>query len=241
MTDFFTMQPGETAAPVPDGPLLCGGTDSMRKVHRVFLWGYDEIPGLIRSAGDGDTERSAVVGEALRNFNKLLHTHHDGEDELMYPKLAARAPACALHVEEMLRHHAGIGRMLEELEPFREEWIGSASAALGERLAAMYEALNVELKIHLRREVTEVMPAVDRVLTEKEVMALAKHGTNSFSAKVMVGYLGMVLATNPPEERAEFFQHVPPPVRLAYRLVGRRLYRKQYAQLFPGREIPETL
>jgi len=79
------------------------------------------------------------------------------------------------------------------------------------------------------------------VLTEKEVMAMAKHGTDSFSAKVMVAYLGMILATNPPDERAEFFKHVPPPVRLAYRLVGRRLYRKQYAQLFPGREIPETL
>ena len=110
MTDFFTMQPGETAAPVPEGPLLCGGTDSMRKVHRVFLWGYDEIPGLIRSAADGDTERSSIVGEALRNFDKLLHVHHDGEDELMYPKLAARAPASSVGARRTSPH-----RKLNEL------------------------------------------------------------------------------------------------------------------------------
>ena len=56
----------------------------------------------------------------------------------------------------------------------------------------------------------------------------------------MLAYLGMILATNPPGEREEFLE-MPLPIRIAYRLVGRNLYRKQYATLFPGREIPATL
>jgi hypothetical protein len=34
---------------------------------------------------------------------------------------------------------------------------------------------------------------------------------------------------------------IPAAARLGYRLIGRRMYRKQYATLFPGRPIPETL
>jgi hypothetical protein len=70
MTDFFTMRPGETAAPLPPGPVLCTGTAGMRRIHRFFLWSYDEAPGLVRSVGAGDTARAAYVGEVLGNFDK---------------------------------------------------------------------------------------------------------------------------------------------------------------------------
>jgi hypothetical protein len=87
----------------------------------------------------------------------------------------------------------------------------------------------------------EVMPAVDKVMTQKEMKAAAEHGSSQVSNKFLVGYLGMVLATNPPADRKELFKEIPVPVRLAYRLVGRRMYRKQYSTLFPGRPVPETL
>lgn len=64
----------------------------------LFLWAYDEAPGLVRSVGPGDTDGAAYVGEVLGNFDKVLHIHHEGEDLLMYPQLAERAPAGALHV-----------------------------------------------------------------------------------------------------------------------------------------------
>lgn len=241
MSDFFTMRDGETAAPVPDGPILCPASASMRRIHRVFLWAYDEAPGLARSVAPGDTERSAYVGEVLGNFDKLLHVHHEGEDLLMYPRLKERAPACAVHVAEMLAQHAEVTAQLEGITPLRERWARTADASIGEELARRYEHLAETLKVHLRREVTEVTPAVEKVLTEKELEELASHGVDSFDKKVVLAYLGMILATNPHEEREEFFKDVPLPIRLAYRLVGRGLYRKQYATLFPGREVPATL
>jgi hypothetical protein len=138
----------------------------MRRVHRVFLWAYDEEPGLVRSAATGDGSRAAYVGEVLGNFDKIVHP---------------------------------------------------------------------------RREVTEVMPAVDKVMTAKELTEVTQHGANEFDRKFAVAYLGLILVTNPPGEREEFFKDVGATVRLAYRLIGRRLYRKQYATLFPGRPIPPTL
>jgi hypothetical protein len=239
--DFFSLQEGETAAPVPAGPVLCEASAAMRRVHRVFLWAYAEAPGLVRSVKEGDHERSAYVGDVLGNFDKLLHVHHEGEDLLMYPKLAARAPACALHVEEMLAQHAAVAERLNDLAPLREQWTRTADPALGEELAAKYEALSELLKVHLRREVTEVTPAVEKVVTPEELEEMASHGVDAFDKKVVLAYLGMILATNPLPEQREFLKDIPLPIRLAYRLVGKGLYRKQYATLFPGREIPQTV
>jgi hypothetical protein len=239
--DFFIMREGETAAPIPPGPVLCQATAAMRRVHRVFLWAYDEAPGLVRSVAAGDRARSAYVGEVLGTFDKLLHVHHEGEDVLMYPKLAARAPACALHVKEMMAQHTAVAERLEAIAPVREEWSRTADPRLGEDLAAKYESLSALLQVHLRREVTEVTPAVDKVLTETELDEIASHGVDAFDKKVVLAYLGMVLATNPPEEQREFFKEMPLAIRLVYRIVGKSLYRKQYAALFPGREIPRTL
>lgn len=159
----------------------------------------------------------------------------------MYPALTERAPGCAMHVELMLAQHRQVAERLEEIEPLREQWVRTADPDVRDRLAERYASLDELLKVHLRREVTEVMPAVDKVLSDDEMAAMVKHSTDSFDAKVMLAYLGMVLATNPPGEREEFFKEVPVPIRLAYRLMGRRLYRKQYSTLFPGRAIPATL
>ncbi|PPB48043.1 hemerythrin [Arthrobacter pityocampae] len=241
MTDFFTMKAGETAPPVPAGPILCTGTAAMRRIHRFFLWAYDEAPGLVRSVGPGDTSRAAYVGEVLGNFDNVLHVHHEGEDLLMYPKLTERAPACALHVEQMLAQHRQVTERLNNIAPFRLRWMETADPHMGRELADRYADLSGVLQVHLRREVTEMMPVVDKVLTEKEGNEVGQHGIETFDKKFMIGYLGMVLATNPPADREELFKEIPLPVRLAYRLVGRRLYRKQYATLFPGRPIPETL
>lgn len=49
----------------------------------------------------------------------------------------------------------------------------------------------------------------------------------------------MVLAANPPADRKEPFKEIPPPVRVAYKLVGGRMYRVRRA--FPGRPVPATL
>ncbi|MEW9872586.1 hypothetical protein [Arthrobacter sp. HS15c] len=68
-----------------------------------------------------------------------------------------------------------------------------------------------------------------------------KHGIDQLDKKFLVGYLGMELATNPPEDHREMFNEIPAPVRLGYRLVGRRMYREQYAIFFPVRPTPKTL
>lgn len=91
----------------------------------------------------------------------------------------------------------------------------TADAEAGDELAKRYEDLAAVLNVHLRREVTEVMPVVDRVLNEKELKAAAEHGTGQVDNKFPAAYLGLVLVTNPPADRKELFKEIPAPVRLA--------------------------
>jgi hypothetical protein len=236
--DYVSM-PGETVPPVPDGPKLCDG-DEMRILHNAFLWAYEVAPGLVRGVPPGDTERSEFVGQWLADLDATLHTHHESEDEFLWGRLEQRAPACALHVGQMRAHHAQVAELLEEAAPLLARWRTMAEPALGEQLADAYERMLDVLKVHLRREVVEVVPVVERVVTAKEWAAMGEHSIDAIPKSRLLPQLGMLLANSPPADRRHFFAGLPVAIRVLWRLVGKRQYAKQFRQLFPGEPVPPT-
>lgn len=232
--------PGEVQPPVPDGPKLCSG-EEMRILHNAFLWAYEQAPGLIGSVGPGETSRSEFIGQWLADLDATLHTHHESEDELLWDRLEQRSPSCALHVGQMRAHHVQVSELLAETEPLLTAWRSNADPATGEKLTDAYTRMLGVLTVHLRREVVEVVPVVERVITQKEWSGLAKHSINAIPKSRLLPQLGLLLANSSPADRAEFFAAVPPPVRLLWRITGRRQFAKQYRQLFPGQPVPETI
>lgn len=239
MTMEYVSLPGETAPPVPDGPKLCNG-DGMRILHNAFLWAYDQAPGLVRGIAPGDTARSEFVGQWLADLDATLHTHHESEDEFLWAKLEQRAPACALHVGQMRAHHAQVATLLEEARPLLAGWRATAEPALGEQLADAYGRMLDVLKVHLRREVVEVVPVAERVITTEEWKAIGDHSADAIPKSRLLPQLGMLLANSTPADRKEFYAEMPFSVKVLWRLVGRRQYAKQFRQLFPGEPVPPT-
>ena len=235
----YVSLPGESAPPVPDGPKLCSG-DDMRILHNAFLWAYGEASQLVRSTPAGDSARSAFVGQWLADIDATLHTHHEGEDELLWGKLEQRAPACALHVGQMRAHHAQVAELLEEAAPLLAEWRENADPAVGERLADAYSRMLEVLKVHLRREVVEVVPVAERVLSEREWRSLGEHSTRAIPKSRLLPQLGMLFACSSPADRRTFLAALPLPVRLMWRFFGKPRYEAQYRELFPGKPVPET-
>jgi Hemerythrin HHE cation binding domain len=236
----YVSLPGETLPPVPDGPNLCNG-DDMRILHNAFLWAYEQAPGLVRSSPAGDTARSEVVGQWVADIDATLHTHHESEDELLWSKLEQRAPACALHVSQMRAHHAQVAELLEETGPLRTRWRATADPVVGEQLADAYERTLAVLKVHLRREVVEIVPVAERVVTEKEWAAMAEHSVNAIPKSRLLPQLGMLLANSSPADRQAFYAGMPVTVKLLWRVVGRRQYANQFKKLFPGKPVPTTI
>jgi hypothetical protein len=239
MDDFYVAAPGESAPQVPQGPLLCDGRD-MRIVHNAFLWGYQQAPVLVRDVAPGDTERSAFVGRWLGDLDATLHVHHEGEDQLLWDKLEQRAPACALHVGQMRAQHAQVQELLRQAAPMLVAWTRTADAEIGESLATAYENLLGVLSNHLRREVVEVVPVAEKVVSQQEWEQLAEHGLGAIPRSRLMPQLGMLLASTPAQERPGFVEGMPRAVRVMYRLFGRRQFEKQYRLLFPGVPVPRT-
>ncbi len=241
MTTFYVPHADETPPPVPDGPLLCTASHDMRMLHNGFLWCYERAGGLVRGVAAGDTARSTYVGQWLGDLDATLHSHHDTEDTYLWDRLAQRAPACALHVGQMKAHHEQVQALLHEAGPLLASWSVSADPATGEQLADAYERMLAVLKVHLRREVVEVMPVADRVITAAELKELGDHSIGSVPKRRLMPQLGMFLQGSEPPERQQFFAAAPAPIRLLFLVVGRRQFVTQWRTLFPGEPVPETV
>ena len=240
MTMEYVSLPGETTPPVPDGPKLCNG-DDMRILHNAFLWAYEVAPGLVRGVAPGDTTRSEFVGQWLADLDATLHTHHESEDEFLWARLEQRAPGCALHVGQMRAHHAQVAELLGEAAPLLTRWRATAEPALGEQLADAYERMLAVLKVHLRREVMEVIPVAERVVTAEEWMVMGDHSAGAVPTSRLLPQLGMLLANSTPADRRSFYAGMPLFIKVLWRAVGKRQYAKQYRQLFPGKSVPPTI
>jgi hypothetical protein len=240
VTMEYVSLPGETVPPVPDGPKLCSG-DDMRILHNAFLWGYEQAPGMVRGVPAGDVARSEFLGQWLADLDATLHTHHESEDELLWAKLEQRAPACALHVGQMRAHHAQVAELLREASPLLAQWRTTADSAVGEQLADAYGRMLEVLKVHLRREVVEVVPVAERVVTPQEWEAMAEHSVGAIPRSRLLPQLGMLLANSTPADRKQFYAGMPFSVKVLWRLVGKRQYAKQFRLLFPGKPVPPTI
>ena len=134
-----------------------------------------------------------------------------------------------------------MAELLEAGAPLLREWRTTAERSTGGKLAQAYEAMLEVLKVHLRREVVEIVPVAEKVITQKEWSAIAEHSIAVIPKSRLMPQLGLLLANSSPADRVEFFSTLPGFVKVLYRLVGRRQYARQFRQLFPGREVPTTV
>ena len=70
-----------------------GYIPSMASIHQVFRHAAADAQALVESVGPGDRERCELVGSYLDNVWRLLHVHHEGEDEYLTPRLVERGTA----------------------------------------------------------------------------------------------------------------------------------------------------
>ena len=64
----------------------------MAIVHRTFRKVFDESARLVRAAPSPSPGRVTFLADHIDFGIAALHIHHEGEDELLYPKLIERVP-----------------------------------------------------------------------------------------------------------------------------------------------------
>ncbi|UKJ64969.1 hemerythrin domain-containing protein [Cellulosimicrobium cellulans] len=235
----------------PPGPLPSGqrpgcDTSGMLLVHRIFRWLYRELPELVREVEPGDTARSAVVGRYAHLDFFALHMHHETEDLVLWDRLEARAPACALHVGQMRAQHAEVAAHLARIEPQLEPWVATAEPLLRDHFATDIEGLRDVLSAHLGQEEVDVLPVAGDVMSQQEWDFMEEHTRATLLAHrkelgkdVMALQLGLLLASVPEADREDWFRaNVPAPVRVLYLLLLKRRYDAAMRELYPDRPVP---
>ncbi|SEP13920.1 hemerythrin domain-containing protein [Amycolatopsis saalfeldensis] len=201
-------------------------THEMVLIHRVIRREFGRLPRLFRAAA-GDRARAKVVGAHAREMLQFLHTHHTGEDELLFPLLRERAELDPELMSRMDAQHEQINDAVTAVGAELPAWTASADAAAGERMAALVDAAMPVLIEHLAEEEQELLPIVSATLTQKEWDALGKHGMSAIPLTRRLVILGHITEEADDAERQRFLQVVPAPARLAYKLIGRRQFARE--------------
>lgn len=213
-----------------DAPALTDTRD-MKWVHDAFRRGLGDAPGQIASVEDGDTERAQNLASYLGEVLWLLHAHHNGEDELLYPLLAERVPEAKDLFSRMEAQHGAVTLRIEAAQQATERFGQSGSTEDGEALASACRSLLDEVSGHLTEEEQEVVPIASRTVTPEEWGALPAHVLSQYSGPRLWLPLGLATEMFPDDLREQVFSHVPPPVSEMWYGFGSDAFAKEMATI----------
>jgi hemerythrin-like domain-containing protein len=199
-------------------------------IHRVIRREFGRLPRLFRAAAN-DRARSKLIGAHAREMLDFLHTHHTGEDELLFPLLRKRTTLDPDLMDRMDAQHAQVDDTVIAVNAELPVWTASADANAGERMAARIEAMMPTLTEHLAEEEQKLLPVVSVTLTQSEWDALGKHGMRAIPLTRRLVILGHITEEADDAERQRFMQVIPAPARLAYKLIGHRQFTRETTAL----------
>jgi hemerythrin-like domain-containing protein len=203
----------------------------MAIIHRTFRSAYDESARLVRAAPAPPPGRVTFLADHIDFAILALHIHHEGEDELLYPKLNERLPDQASAIEEVERQHELINAALDNASAACAAWRQRPTAETGEALAAALDHLNAEARQHLDDEEQHIVPLAAVTLTQQEWDALGKHAVAHVPRAKRSLAFGMILDPLDDADRAQMMRVLPAPVRMLSPLLIERPWKKYAAIL----------
>jgi hemerythrin-like domain-containing protein len=206
----------------------------MAIVHRTFRNAYAESARLVRAAPAPSPGRVTFLADHVDFGIATLHVHHEGEDELLYPKLIERVPEQAPVTEEVEHEHQLVKTALDAASAACAAWRERPSAETGEALAAALDQLNVVAQRHLDDEEQKIVPLAAVTLTQQEWDALGKHGVDQTPRNKRAIAFGMMLDPLSEADRAYMRGLLPAPVRVLSPFLIDRPWKKYAATLRAG-------
>jgi len=206
----------------------------MAIVHRTFRNAYEESALLVRAAPSPSPGRVTFLADHIDFGIAALHHHHEGEDELLYPKLIQRVPEQAPMTEQVEHEHLAIKTALEAASAACAAWRQRPSAETGEALAAALDHLNAVVQPHLDDEENKVVPLAAVTLTQQEWDAMGKQGVAWIPRNKRGIAFGMILEPLGDADRAYMMRSLPAPVRMLYPFLIERPWKKYASTLRAG-------
>ena len=197
------------------------------RIHAAMTSSGERLADAVACLRPGERRRAGALAKWFAGFGGELRAHHEVEDEVFFPALAARlqgfdddeAKLAADHVE--LDHLIdAMGTALTRLANPRLGWVSVQEEA--ERLA---DGLRDHLAAHLAYENEEILPLFARHFTAEEYEALDAQAVEHVSLRQMVFTLPWLMAGLDDEAQAELRAEAPKPLVLLWKASRRRYAR----------------
>lgn len=209
----------------------------MPLIHRIFRRQFAEVRALVETVPAGDTTRVGAVADHLGFLLDGLHMHHTTEDDLVWPKLLDRVGLDAPLVARMEEQHQQIDASVADVRAAMSAWRSDPAPATASALADRIGEFLVVLERHLDEEERVVVPLIDRYLSEAEWREVGQRGFEKFTPAQRWIATGQLIEVATPEEAAMMFAELPPPVKVLWRLVGKRKYRRYITSVRGGQLV----
>jgi hemerythrin-like domain-containing protein len=211
----------------------------MYMAHTAFRREFRLLPQLIRDVAQGDTARAEVVGAHAKLVCRILHTHHEGEDLLLWPVLLHRGgEEAAAIVPIMEKQHLAIEHAHADAVGLLPAWRSTGHG--GQELADAFELLLNRLVEHMATEEEQVLPLAQKHVTAAEWKQIGEHGMAETPKSELLLAFGMAMYEGDPAVIKTALSDAPLPVRLLVPLIGRRRYAA-HAKRVHGTPTPARL
>jgi hypothetical protein len=197
----------------------------MFAVHGVFRDALGAAPTLVGGIAPGDAERVALIANYYENILSFLHTHHEGEEELVFPLLRERCDGAGELMDRMAEEHHEALDLLEQARAALAAWPGgdeAAQKAAQERLVELGSHLNE----HLLEEEQKVLPLADANLSMEEWGAMPAHGMAAFDGDKIWLVLGLIRERMTDDQVAAMTAHMPPPALEMWTTFGEQAFKE---------------
>ena len=185
--------PGQAAAPPGPIDLL-----PMYLMHHAFRRDLHAFAAAAAGTPLEDRATWQALARRWQAFSRILHHHHHGEDETLWPLLLARVDAAGDEngravLEAMEAEHSEIDPLLEACRAGLDRLSTHADADARSALVVRLSAAQERLGSHLGHEESEAMALVQAHLTPAEWHALDKAFARHYTPRDQIFALPWVL------------------------------------------------
>jgi hemerythrin-like domain-containing protein len=215
-------------------------SSDMIVVHQMFRREFKAIPSLVSAVPEGDPGKVAIIADHVTWMVTFLHAHHEGEDEMVWPRLLKRVPGeTDPLIYTMESQHQGLAQALDDLAAKAAQWRKTCAATERDAVAGAGTDLLARIAEHLDLEESKVLALIDRYLTNKEWDQVGASGLKKMSFGQLQVAFGMILNQATPAQ-AQIMRNVIPRVPwMIFSLLGPRAYVR-YARRLQGATVSAT-
>jgi len=210
----------------------------MVAVHDMLRREFILLPDLVEGVALDDVDRTVVVAQHIETVTAVLHHHHQGEDDYVWPLLLTRCHASAVELtSRMEEQHAALVVRLDDVNEALGTWSGRRSRISRRVLVDSLLRLIPPLEKHLHEEENTVVPLMEAHITAQEWAEVVRRGAADADPDDIPLGFGMLMYEADPNVIDQAIASMPTEIRPFIREWATRAYA-EHSVLVHGTPTP---